>query len=67
MRPKDGKRVLTARAAGGQRDVLAAHWTFSDGTTAKGTSVTRAPGSGEATVTIVDGAGNTATTTVDVG
>jgi PKD domain len=61
------KVVLTARAVGGQAwDVLAAHWTFSDGTTADGTTVTRPAGSGDATVTIVDGAGNTATTTVAI-
>jgi hypothetical protein len=60
--------VLSARAIGGQRfDVVAAHWTFSDGTSADGTTVTRALGPVTATVTIVDGAGNTATTTVPVG
>jgi hypothetical protein len=64
---KPGKVVLTARAVGGQRwDVVAAHWTFSDGSTAEGRSVTRPAGSGEATVTIVDGAGNTATLAVAI-
>jgi hypothetical protein len=64
---KDGNVALTARAIGGQRfDVVAAHWTFSDGTTADGPTITRTAGSGEATVTLVDGAGNTATTTVAI-
>ncbi|TML07303.1 MAG: PKD domain-containing protein [Actinobacteria bacterium] len=63
----DGKVVLTARALGGQRfDVLAAHWTFSDGASAAGTSVTVPSGADHATVTIVDGAGNTATATVAI-
>jgi hypothetical protein len=64
---KDGNNVLlTARAIAGQHDVVAAHWTFADGTSADGTSVTRPAGSGEATVTIVDGAGNTATLSVAI-
>ena len=64
---KDGSNVvLTARAIGGQRDVVAAHWTFADGRTADGTSVVRPAGSGETTVTIVDGAGNTATLAVTI-
>jgi len=63
-----GKLVLTARAVGGQRfDVVAAHWAFSDGTTADGPTITRPLGSVDATVTIVDGAGNTAAKTVTVG
>ena len=65
---QDDQLVLTARAIGGQRfDVVAAHWTFSDGTTADGPTVTRALGHVDATVTIVDGAGNTATATIPVG
>jgi PKD domain len=64
---KNGQVVLTTQPVGGQRwDVVAAHWTFSDGTTAEGTTVTRPAGSGEATVTIVDGAGNTATLNVAI-
>ena len=59
--------VLTARASGGQGEIVAAHWTFADGTTGDGTTVRPALGAGQATVTIVDGAGNTATSTVDVG
>ena len=59
--------VLTAGAEGGDGShVMAAHWSFSDGTTAEGTTVTHA-WSGQATLAIVDGAGNTATTTVDLG
>jgi hypothetical protein len=59
--------LLTARAVGGQRlDVIAAHWTFSDGTTAEGTTVTPPGGADHASVDITDGAGNTATTTVPV-
>ena len=64
---KKDSLVLTARAIGGQHDVVAAHWAFSDGTTADGTSITRPAGPGGATVTIVDGAGNTATLTVAIG
>jgi hypothetical protein len=60
--------VLTARAIGGEgSDVVAAHWTFSDGGAADGPTVTRPLGHVDATVTIVDGAGNTATATVPVG
>lgn len=65
---KKDKVLLTARAIGGQRwDVIAAHWTFSDGTTADGTTVTAPAGATSASVTIVDGAGNTASTTVPLG
>jgi PKD domain len=68
QRTEDGKVVLTARPIGGQRwDVVAAHWTFSDGTTADGTSVTAPAAATNASVTIVDGAGNTASTTVPLG
>jgi hypothetical protein len=59
--------VLTADAVGGERfDVLAAHWTFSDGSTADGNSVTPPAGATSTTVTIVDGAGNTATASVAI-
>ena len=62
------KIALTARAVGGQRsDVLAAHWTFSDGTTADGTIATAPAGANHATVSIIDGAGNTATASVAIG
>ena len=62
-----GDVVLTARSIGGQRsDVLAAHWTFSDGPSTEGTTVTAPAGADHATVTIVDGAGNTATETVAI-
>jgi hypothetical protein len=65
---KAGKAVLTARAVGGRRrHVLAAHWSFSDGTTAEGTTVTAPAGADHASVTIVDGAGNTATKDVRLG
>ena len=68
QRTADGKLMLTARPIGGQRwDVVAAHWTFSDATTADGTSVTAPAGATSASVTIVDGAGNTASTTVALG
>ena len=63
----DGKVELTARAIGGQRfDVLAAHWAFSDGSSADGTTVTAPAAADHATVTIIDGAGNTATKTVSI-
>jgi hypothetical protein len=62
-----GTTVLAAHAVGGQRfDMLAAHWTFSDGSSANGTSVTPPADADHATVTIVDGAGNTATKTVAI-
>lgn len=63
-----GKRVLTVHAVGGQRlDVIAAHWTFSDGSKAEGDSVTVPAGADHATVDITDGADNTATATVAIG
>jgi PKD repeat protein len=68
QRTEDAKLLLTARPIGGERwDVVAAHWTFSDGTTADGTTVTAPAGATNASVTIVDGAGNTASTTVPLG
>jgi PKD domain len=67
QRRQAGTVVLTARALGGQRfDVNAAHWTFSDGSSAEGTTVIAPGGADHATVTIVDGAGNTATKTVPI-
>ena len=63
---KKGKHILTVRPVGGSGDVISAHWTFSDGSSTDGTSVKHAP-EGQATVAIVDGAGNTATQTVTVG
>ena len=44
---------------GGDAHALAAHWTFSDGTTADGLRVSVPPGA-TGTVTVVDGAGDTA-------
>ena len=68
QRTEDGKLLLTARPVGGQRwDVVAAHWAFSNGASADGTSVTAPAGATNASVTIVDGAGNTASTTVPLG
>jgi len=61
-----GQLVLTARAVGGDGPrIMAAHWAFSDGTTAEGARVTHARGR-QATVRIVDGAGDTATATIDL-
>ena len=58
---------LTARAVGGQQtNVLAAHWTFADGTTADGTTITKPHKHLNGSVTITDGAGNTATTDVHI-
>ncbi len=58
--------VLTALAKGGEGNVMAAHWTFSDGTTADGTTITLHHKHLDGSVTITDGAGNTATTSVHV-
>ena len=62
---RSGNVSLSAHAVGGQgSDIVAAHWVFSDGTTADGTTVTRLAGNPvQADVTITDGAGNTAQTT----
>jgi hypothetical protein len=62
----DGNVQLTAQATGGHEDVLAAHWTFSDGSSADGATVTAPAGADHASVTIVDGAGNTASKTVSI-
>lgn len=59
--------VLTAHARGGQQTkVLAAHWTFADGTTADGPTITMPHKHMDGSVTITDGAGNTATTDVHI-
>jgi hypothetical protein len=61
---RDNTMVLTARAIGGHGDVMAAHWTFADGTTADGTTIAVPHKHLNGSVTITDGAGNTATTDV---
>ena len=67
QRPERGNTIaLTARAIGGHFDVLAAHWTFSNGTTADGTTVTLPHKHLDGSVTITDGAGNTTTTAVHI-
>jgi hypothetical protein len=58
--------VLTANAIGGQGSVMAAHWTFADGTNADGTDITMPHKHMDGSVTITDGAGNTATTSVHI-
>ena len=66
--PERGHTVaLTARARGGEGSVVAAHWTFADGTTADGTTVTVPHKHLDGSVTITDGAGNTATAGVHIG
>jgi hypothetical protein len=58
-----GFSALTAGVSGGDGHAIAAHWSFSDGTSADGLRVIHhRPGT--ATVTVVDGAGDTATKTV---
>ncbi len=56
-----GMATLRAGVRGGDGHAIAAHWAFSDGTTADGLAVTHplAPGL-TATVTVVDGAGDSA-------
>jgi hypothetical protein len=51
---------LVAGIDGGDGRAIAAHWTFADGATADGLSVARRASGG--TVTVVDGAGDSATT-----
>jgi hypothetical protein len=46
--------VLTARAIGGEQDVMAAHWAFADGTTADGTTITVPHKQMDGSVTITD-------------
>ncbi len=55
--------VLRAGVRGGDGHAIAAHWTFSDGAEADGLRVVHRRG-GTATVTVVDGAGDTAKRTV---
>ncbi len=55
--------VLSAVGQGGEGNVLAAQWTFSNGTTAYGTTITVHKHL-EGFVTVTDGAGNTATASV---
>ena len=57
--------VLSAVGQGGEGNSLAAQWTFSNGTTAYGTTITVHKHL-EGLVTITDGAGNTATTSVHI-
>ncbi len=65
--PGRGKSILaTAVAEGGTGNVVAAQWTFSDGRTADGTTVTLHGRHLDGFVTITDGAGNTATTAVHI-
>ena len=65
--PERGNTIaLTAYAIGGHFDVMAAHWTFADGTTADGTTITLPHKHLAGSVTITDGAGNTATTAVHI-
>ncbi len=58
--------VLTAVAGACTWNVLDGHWTFADGTTADGTTVTLPQKHLGGSVTITDGAGKTATTGVHV-
>ena len=57
--------VLSAVGQGGEGNVLEARWTFSNGKTAYGTTITVHKHT-EGLVTITDGAGNTATTSVHI-
>jgi hypothetical protein len=56
--------VLTALDHGGEGSAIAAQWKFSDGTTVDGTTIILPPKHVDGSVTITDGAGNTATTSV---
>jgi hypothetical protein len=65
--PERGHTIqLTAQPVGGAGTVVAAHWTFSDGTTADGTTITVPNKHLNGLVTIVDGAGDTATVPVHI-
>lgn len=65
--PKRANTIaLTAHAVGGQGSVLAAHWTFADGTTADGPTITMPHKHLDGSVTITDGVGNTATTNLHI-
>jgi PKD repeat protein len=59
---RKGRSVLTASVRGGDHHAVAAHWAFADGSTADGLSLTRrASQSAAGTVTVIDGAGDSAT------
>jgi hypothetical protein len=58
--------VLSASAQGGEGNVIAARWTFPSGRTAYGATITVPRRKQVVAVTITDGAGNTATTSVHV-
>jgi hypothetical protein len=62
----DNTTILTAQANGGTGNALSATWKFADGTTARGTTIVLPSKPEDGTVTITDGAGNTATTSVHV-
>ncbi|MEA2272580.1 MAG: hypothetical protein QOI98_1288 [Solirubrobacteraceae bacterium] len=65
--PAGGSVALTAGVQGGDGNAIAAHWEFSDGTRADGLRVSHAAAAGvTATVTVVDGAGDGASTTVSL-
>lgn len=67
QRPGPGNTVLlTAQAKGGDGTVLAAHWKFADGTSANGLTISRSHRHPYGSVTITDGAGNTATSSFRV-
>ena len=56
-------KTLIAGVSGGDGHAIAAHWRFSDGSTDDGLQITRRSLSGlTGTVTVVDGAGDAATT-----
>jgi hypothetical protein len=59
----DGTVTYAARTAGGQGTILSYRWTFADGTTAFGATVTRLPASGVSLVA-TDGTGTMATASV---
>ncbi len=65
--PGTGKSVvLSASSHGGEGNVIAAHWVLGNGKTADGTTITLPRKPQNVSVTITDGAGNTATTGVSV-
>jgi hypothetical protein len=55
----NGKLQMSAKATGGQGTLIAARWTCPDGSTVYGLTPSCAIASGTATVTAMDGAGNT--------
>jgi hypothetical protein len=57
---RGGRALYTAAVRGGDGHALAAHWTFADGGGADGLTVTRPAGAPAPAVTVVDGAGDTA-------